>query len=104
MAAMFCFVLIRLFMWNIEDPVTAGTLNAVAFEVRGDFELQPAEAGQKYELIDPSHNVADLPHLLFEAFFLRLFRTGLAQGNIFLFAQSGNGNDGFFVRDAGKSV
>jgi hypothetical protein len=72
-------------------------LDFVGFEIGWDFQLQAAQAGQENELVDLSHNIADLPHLGFAALFRFGFCTGLAQGDI-LFGQSGRGDDCFAVR------
>ncbi len=47
-------------------------------------------------MVDPSHNVADLPHLGFAALLLFGFCAGLAQSNVLL-GQSGRGDDCFGV-------
>jgi len=78
----------------VQDSFTAGTLDFIAFEIGWDFEFQPAQAGQEGELIYLSHNVVDLAHLGFAAFFLFGFFAGLAHRDVF-FGEGGDGYDRF---------
>ena len=82
-----------LFFGQVVDFLTTGTGDFGGGEVRGNFEFQAADAGKEYELIDPSHDVADLAHLLFAAHLFFCALGGLAEGDI-LFGQGGGGNDG----------
>ena len=83
-----------LFFGYVQSAFTAWAIDFVVFEIGWYFEFQPAEAGQEDELIDPSHDVVDLTHLGFAAFFLFGFFAGLADRDVF-FGESGDGDDRF---------
>ena len=58
--------------------IASGTFHVLALEVGRDFELQAADAGQKHELVDSSHDVTHLAHLILETVLLRRLGAGLA--------------------------
>lgn len=72
------------FSGKIEHLSASRALDLVAFEVGGDLELQAADAGQKYELIDSPHDVADLVYLFLTPLLFCCLCVGLAQFDIFL--------------------
>ena len=92
-----------LFLRDVERSIAAGALDLVGFEVGGYFELQAAEAGQEYELIHLSHNIADLAHLFFHSLLLFFAGLRLAYGN-FLLGKGGEGDGRFAVRYLGEGV
>ncbi len=86
-----------LFFGYVQSSFTARAVDFVGFIVGWDFQFQTAQAGQEDKLVDPSHDVTDLAHLGFEAFFLFGFFAGLADRDFF-FGKSGHGYDRFCMR------
>jgi len=92
-----------LFSGDVERSIAAGALDLVGFEVGGYFQFQAAETGQEHKLIDLSHNVADLAHLVLHPLLLFFAGLRLADGN-FLLGKSGGGDNRLAVCYLGEGV
>ena len=83
----------KLFFGYFEGSFTSWAGDFGRLEVWGDFQFQAAGAGKEYELVDPSHDVADLPHLLLSAYRLFGFFAGVSDFDTFRFFQGRSRHD-----------
>ena len=74
----FCRLNNLLFFGQVEGSFASGAVDFFGFVVRGDFQLQAADTCQEKKLVEPEHDVADLPHLGLTALFLFGFSASFA--------------------------